>query len=119
MTSPFTIDVSRAGRTARLVLAGEFDQSRTLELQATFKDAQSLHGVSEVVVDVSALEFCDSAGWHSLERCRDEGATMLGNPACLRRLFYLIEHAHKLPADLHELRGLDPGRLRESPLRTR
>jgi ABC-type transporter Mla MlaB component len=119
MTSPFTIDVSRAGRTARLVLAGEFDQAGSVRLQATFKDAQTLHGVSDVVVDVSALEFCDSAGWHSLERCRDEGATMLGNPACLRRLFYLIEHAHKLPADLHELRGLEPGASERIPLWTR
>jgi ABC-type transporter Mla MlaB component len=119
MTSPLTIDVSRAGRTARLVLAGEFDQAGSVRLQATFKDAQTLHGVSDVVIDVSALEFCDSAGWHSLERCRDEGATMLGNPACLRRLFYLIEHAHKLPADLHELRGLEPGASERIPLWTR
>jgi hypothetical protein len=59
------------------------------------------------VIDVSALEFCDSAGWHAIERCSAQGAKLRGSPPCLRRLFYLIRHAHLLPADLHELRGLE------------
>ena len=73
---------------------------------------RTLGGSQDVVIDVSGLEFCDSAAWHALERCRDEGATLVGEPACLRRLFYLIRHAHMLPPELHELRGLQPDAVR-------
>ena len=103
-----SIEVCRPRRAVRLVLVGELDLGATAELEAAFRDAGALPRGSSVVIDVRALEFCDSAGWHALERCRAEGATLLGSPACLRRLFYLIKHAHLLPAELHELRGLQP-----------
>ncbi len=115
MMTPLTVDVARPLRAARLILAGDLDYAGALELETMFRGLGALHGKSSVVIDVRALEFCDSAGWHALERCRDEGATLLGNPPCLRRLFYLIRNAHKLPAALHELRGLQPGAAQRLP----
>ena len=76
--------------------------------QPQLRRVAAVAGHANVVIDVSALDFCDSAGWHALERCCADGATVFGAPPCLRRLFYLIRHAHLLPAELHELRGLEP-----------
>jgi anti-anti-sigma regulatory factor len=104
MTVRFGVGVDSETRPASLALVGELDQAGVAELEATFR---AMDGQSSVVIDVSALEFCDSAGWHALERCSAAGATLLGSPPCLRRLFYLIRHAHLLPAELHELRGLE------------
>jgi anti-anti-sigma regulatory factor len=115
MTSRFIVEVCRGGRTARLVLGGELDHAGVAQLETAFRGVGAVHGVSTVVIDLRALEFCDSAGWHSLERCRSEGAALLGNPPCLRRLFYLIRHADKLPSELHELRGLQPGAAERIP----
>ena len=109
MTNPFTVEACGSTGDARLVLSGEFDHAGISELQAALR---TLGGSHDVVIDVSRLEFCDSAAWHALERCRDEGATLVGEPACLRRLFYLIRHAHMLPPELHELRGLQPDAVR-------
>jgi anti-anti-sigma factor len=115
MSSPFTVEVRRSRQMVQLLLTGELDQDSLTELEATFEDLGGQHGKWNVVVDVRALEFCDSAGWRSLETCRREGATLVGNPACLRRLFYLIRHAHKLPPELHELRGLHSGPMPSIP----
>jgi ABC-type transporter Mla MlaB component len=109
VTNPFTVEAFGSRGSARLVLSGEFDHAGISEFQAAFR---SLGGRQDVVIDVSGLKFCDSAAWHALERCRDEGAMLVGKPACLRRLFYLIRHAHKLPPELHELRGLQPDAVR-------
>jgi ABC-type transporter Mla MlaB component len=113
MTTRFGVDVSRAPQPAHLMLVGELDQAGVSELEATFRLVGTMHGRSNVVIDVSALEFCDSAGWHALERCREQGATLHGSAPCLRRLVYLIRHAHLLPADLHELRGLEREKAQE------
>ena len=106
MAVGFGVDVSRL-QPVTLVLSGEFDQAGVAELEETFRWVGARHGRSNVIIDVSALEFCDSAAWHAVERCCAQGATLQGSAPCLRRLFYLIRHAHLLPADLHELRGLD------------
>jgi len=106
MAVGFGIDV-RPLQPVTLVLSGEFDQASVDELESTFRWVGARHGRSNVIIDVSALEFCDSAAWHGIERCCAQGATLRGSAPCLRRLFYLIRHAHLLPADLHELRGLD------------
>lgn len=107
MTVRFGIEADDSFPPAGLTLVGELDQAGVVQLESTFRRAGAVHGLSNVVIDVSALEFCDSAGWHALERCRDAGATLHGSPPCLRRLFYLMKHAHLLPAGLHELRGLE------------
>jgi len=106
------VDVPRL-QPVTLALSGEFDQAGVTELEETFRWVAAGHGRPNVIIDVSALEFCDSAAWHAIERCCAQGATLQGSAPCLRRLFYLIRHAHLLPADLHELRGLD----RSSPPR--
>ena len=106
MAGGFGVDVPRL-QPVTLVLSGEFDQGGVAELEETFRWVAARHGRSNVIIDVSALEFCDSAAWHSVERCCAQGATLQGSAPCLRRLFYLIRHAHLLPPDLHELRGLD------------
>jgi ABC-type transporter Mla MlaB component len=108
MIKPFTIESCSEHGTARLRLGGEFDHAGIATLEAAFERLGSAHGPQNVVIDLANLEFCDSAAWHALERCRDDGATLAGDPACLRRLFYLIRHADKLPPELHELRGLQP-----------
>jgi anti-anti-sigma regulatory factor len=107
MAVRFGVDVRRPPQSVSVVLSGELDQAGVSELEATFRWVVAVHGRSHVVIDVSALEFCDSAGWHAIERCSAQGAKLRGSPPCLRRLFYLIRHAHLLPADLHELRGLE------------
>lgn len=107
MTVPFGVEVGRSHQPASLALVGELDQAGVAELETMFRWVGTTRDEPHVLIDISALEFCDSAGWHALERCRAAGATLLGSPPCLRRLFYLMKHAHLLPADLHELRGLE------------
>jgi ABC-type transporter Mla MlaB component len=104
VTIRFGAEVGPETQAASLALTGELDQAGVAELESVFR---ALADHAHVVIDVSALEFCDSAGWHALQRCSAAGATLLGSPRCLRRLFYLIQHAHLLPPELHELRGLE------------
>jgi anti-anti-sigma regulatory factor len=107
MTVRFGVEVGRSDQPATLALVGELDQAGVADLETMFRWVGATRSEPNVLIDISALEFCDSAGWHALERCRAAGATLLGSPPCLRRLFYLMKHAHLLPADLHELRGLE------------
>jgi ABC-type transporter Mla MlaB component len=107
MTAPFALAVYTRCYPVRLVVVGELDTATATELETTFRWVAAAHGAAHVQIDVSALEFCDSGGWRALERCRDQGADLYGSPSCLRRLFYLIKHAHLLPPEVHELRGLD------------
>jgi ABC-type transporter Mla MlaB component len=117
MPVPFTVRVSEPQPIMRLDVRGELDQARVSELETMFRWIRMLQGHPNVVLDVSELEFCDSAGWHALERCHAAGATIFGDPACLRRLAFLIKHAHLLPSELHELRGLEPGAAERLPER--
>jgi ABC-type transporter Mla MlaB component len=108
MTAPFALAVYSHRHPARLVVVGELDTDSAPELEATFRAVAAAHGAENVRIDLSALDFCDSGAWRALERCRDRGAELYGSPPCLRRLHYLIKHAHLLPPELHELRGLEP-----------
>jgi ABC-type transporter Mla MlaB component len=108
MTAAFALGVYTRGYPVRLVVVGELDTATATELETTFRWVAAAHEPANVQIDVSALEFCDSGGWRALQRCRDRGAELYGSPACLRRLFYLIKHAHLLPPEVHELRGLEP-----------
>jgi len=108
MTAPFALAVCSHCHPVRLVVVGELDTATASELEATFRAVAAAHGAANVRIDLSALEFCDSGAWRALERCRDQGAELHGSPPCLRRLHYLITHAHLLPPELHELRGLEP-----------
>ena len=58
------VDVPRQ-QPVTLVLSGEFDQAGVTELEETFRWVAARHGRSNVIIDVSALEFCDSAAWHA------------------------------------------------------
>jgi len=108
MTAPFALAVHSDRYPIRLVVVGELDTDTARELEATFRSVAAAHRAANIRVDLSALEFCDSGAWHALERCRDQGAELHGTPPCLRRLHYLIKHAHLLPPELQELRGLEP-----------
>ena len=107
MTTPFAIAVDTRGHPVKLVVVGELDIDNATELETTFQWLVRAHDAAGIRIDLTALEFCDSGGWHALERCMDQGAELHGSPPCLRRLFYLIKHAHLLPPELHELRGLE------------
>jgi anti-anti-sigma factor len=108
MTAPFSLTVHSHRHPIRLVVVGELDTDTAKELEATFQSVAATHGAANVLIDLSALDFCDSGAWHALERCRDQGAALHGSPPCLRRLHYLIKHANLLPPELQELRGLEP-----------
>ena len=107
MTTPFALAVETRSHPVNLAVAGELDTATAAELETTFQWLASAHDAANIRIDLAALEFCDSGGWHALERCMDQGAELYGSPPCLRRLFYLIKHAHLLPPQLHELRGLE------------
>ena len=107
MTGSFAVEVHSPHHTGGLVLVGELDHAAVAELESAVRRAGGTYGSPNVVIDIQALEFCDSAGWHALERCRADGATVVGSPPCVRRLLYLMRHAHLLPPELHELRGLE------------
>jgi hypothetical protein len=115
MNVSFSVALQGTGSVLRLVAAGELDQGGVAELETMFRWARTVQGNAELVVDVGELTFCDSAGWHALEDFRAAGATVSGDPPCLRRLLYLINRAHLLPPGLHELRGLRPGPGRTMP----
>jgi ABC-type transporter Mla MlaB component len=108
MTAPFALTLYSHRYPIELVVVGELDTDTAKELETTFQSVAATHGAANILIDLSALDFCDSGAWHALERCRDQGATLHGTPPCLRRLHYLIKHAHLLPPELHELRGLEP-----------
>jgi anti-anti-sigma regulatory factor len=118
MPIPFRVRPQGPDHPVSLVLVGELDQAGVAELEAMVRWVRTVHGQAKLVLDISALEFCDSAGWHALERCRAAGATISGSPPCMRRLFYLIKHAHLLPTDMHELRGLERAADQPVPLHT-
>jgi anti-anti-sigma regulatory factor len=108
MPGPFALTLYSRDYPVRLVVVGELDTATAGELETTFRWVAAAHDAANVQVDVSALEFCDSGGWRALAWCRDQGAELHGSPPCLRRLFYLMRHAHLLPPEVHELRGLQP-----------
>jgi len=106
MPGPFELTVFSHRRPVRMVIEGELDHASAGELETAFRRVAAAHGAANVNIELAALEFCDTGGWRVLERCRAEGATLLDSPPCLRRLFYLIEHANLLPPGLHEFRGM-------------
>jgi anti-anti-sigma regulatory factor len=107
MPTPFAIAMDTGSDPVKLIMVGELDTASATELETAFQYLLRAHDAANIRIDLTALEFCDSGGWHALERCMDEGAELHGSPPCLRRLFYLIKHAHLLPPEVHELRGLE------------
>ena len=117
MTAPLSLAIHTSRHGVRLVVGGELDTAGTAQLEDGFRRLAAEHGAERVEIELSALEFCDSGGWHALERCQAQGATLVGSPPCLRRLLYLIQHAHLLPPEMHELRGFESP-ARYTPRRT-
>ena len=105
MAVGFGVDV-RPLQPATLVLSGEFDQAGVGKLESTFRWVGARHGRSNVIIDVSALDFCDSAAWGAIERCCTQvRRCAVRHRACAA----LLPDSARAPAaaGLDELRGLD------------
>ena len=81
----------------RLTLVGELDRSVVEMLARAHREATASHATRPIVIDVAALEFCDLGGQRELFRCQAAGATLVGDPACLRRLCSLTGDDDLLP----------------------
>jgi anti-anti-sigma factor len=93
----FSANVRRTDGSTRLELAGDLD----LCAHAMFRDAyRSALATSRsgLIMDLSALEFCDLAGQRALLRCRAH--VLVGAPAIVQRLFELTGHSELLSVDL-------------------
>lgn len=81
-----------------LTLYGELDLASASLLAASLGEAES-SGATEVVIDLGALEFIDSAGLHTLldansrSIARGHRLSLLRGPRPVQRLFELTETA--------------------------
>jgi anti-anti-sigma factor len=66
----------------RLLVTGELDFYREPELRAAVEDLLAQHPPQRLVLDVSGLEFLDSAGLRGLLVCRDRSRSA-DVPFCL------------------------------------
>lgn len=82
---------------ACLALVGELDIAGVAALNHAYRRTAAIAGDPEVLLDLSALEFCDVAGQRELLRCHATGAVLIGAPRCLQQLFGLTGHAGMLP----------------------
>jgi anti-anti-sigma factor len=91
-----------AGGRHTLVLSGELDIASSPELQATMLRLCA-YGAPEIVLDVTKLEFIDSAGLQAILAaqgvCRDRGAGFMLTPAkgAVKRVFELSGMLDVLP----------------------
>jgi hypothetical protein len=96
-TQGFVVHVQAGEGDVRLALSGELDRGVVSALEQEYLTASLTHAPSRVVIDVSALEFCDLGGQRELFRYHAAGATLVGAPFCLQRLCALTGHQHVLP----------------------
>lgn len=82
---------------ACLALVGELDIAGVAALDVAYRRASDIAGEPGVLLDLSALEFCDVAGQRELLRCHTSGAVLTGAPRCLQQLFGLTGHGDMLP----------------------
>ena len=108
MTDSFAVEVLSALHTEGLVLVGELDYVSVAELESAVGRAGSTHGASNVVITSRRWSSATArdARARALPRRRSNGG---GSPPCIRRLLFLIKHAHLLPSALHELRASRAG----------
>lgn len=94
--APFRVDVSREQDTARLRLTGELDLDTTPILQAEIAALRET-GSRSLVLDLTDLEFIDSAGLHCIldfdAESRQDGFSiaLIQGPPAIRRIFELTE----------------------------
>ncbi len=99
MVAAFVVRMHREPQVVYLVLSGELDLGFLEALDEPYRRAVALCGPRGVVVDVTALEFCDLLGQRALLRYHGAGATLVGAPRCLRQLFDLTGQLYLLPID--------------------
>ena len=77
MTRDLTLDCEVHGATAELVLDGDLDMAAAFKLEPAIERVVSENAVDELVLDLAAVDFMDSAGLGSLlsthERLHDLG----------------------------------------------
>jgi anti-sigma B factor antagonist len=99
----FRVTISLAPDRARVVLAGELDVAAANAFEERVNEAGSDRSL--ILVDVTDLTFCDSAGLRVLlrfaERCRATGTAMriVGARRTVRRLFEITGTAELLNLD--------------------
>jgi anti-anti-sigma factor len=90
----FTVQLSRQGELARLLLSGELDIAASPLLEDRLRAAEA-DGTSTVLIDLAGVTFMDSAGLHTFLRAAQragEGGrrlTFANCPDSLRRVFQL------------------------------
>jgi ABC-type transporter Mla MlaB component len=97
-TDVFVVHVKPEAGDVRLALSGELDRGVVAALERAYQAVSVTHDPFRVVIDVSGLEFCDLGGQRELFRFHAAGATLVGAPSCLQRLFALTGHQHVLPS---------------------
>ena len=92
----FSAQSTRTGDAIYVFLAGELDLVGAPLLERELQRAAA-QDVQTILIDLSALTFCDLAGQRALLRGLPAGARLIGTPPpCLLRLFELTGHEHLL-----------------------
>ena len=92
MSPDYRLEVDRTGETAVATLAGELDMAATFRLEPELERLTRGAGVDTLVLDVSGVEFMDSAALGLLiqtqQRLQGEGIRFLlaNPPAGIRRI---------------------------------
>ena len=95
----FSANVRRSDGPMRLDLAGDLDLCTLPMFHDAYRSAVATSRTG-LIVDLSALGFCDLAGRRALLRCRAGGSILVGAPAIVQRLFELTGHSELLSVDL-------------------
>lgn len=97
-SSQLVIELDRDSDAVKLVLHGELDLSSAPLLEGELEDVEA-SGHSRLVIDLSGLEFMDSAGLHMLLKARNRSLanghdlTLRRGPRAIQRLFELTNTA--------------------------
>jgi anti-anti-sigma factor len=89
----FWIETRSDDAASLIVLTGELDLAAVPLVEDELRRACTL-APSPIIIDISALMFCDLAGLRALESARTSGAILTGRPdRAVRRLLQATGHA--------------------------
>jgi anti-sigma B factor antagonist len=86
MHPAFALDATCETDTVRVRVVGDLDLISAVALDEALRRATALRP-RLVVIDISAVQFCDLAGLRALLRGHAAGAAIVDAPSCVRRLF--------------------------------
>ena len=95
----FALEATSETDTVRINVVGDLDLISAATLDELLRRATAL-GPRGIVIDLSAVLFCDLAGLRALLRGHAAGAAIVDAPSCVQRLFEVTGLRQILRGDL-------------------